>query len=165
MKALKANKFKVGDEVEIVKLDKTIQHFGGESVLEPVGTKAFVAWVDVTGEEVWIDKDIYSYHADDLTLVKNEVLETQTYNPLIAQEGGGHYKDRGIQPLEYTMQNNLSFCEGNVVKYISRYKSKNGIEDLAKVIHYALLASYEEYGEQGSTELKERVLKLLGEHG
>ena len=165
MKALKANKFKVGDEVEIVKLDKTIQHFGGEGVLSPVGTKTFVTYVDVTGEEVKIYEDMYSYHADDLTLVKNEVLETKLYNPLIAQEGGGHYKDKGIQPLEYTMQNNLSFCEGNVVKYISRYKSKNGIEDLAKVIHYALLASYEEYGEQGSTELKEKVLKLLGEHG
>ena len=161
----KVNKFKVGDEVKIVKLDKTIKHFGGEWVLSPVGTKAFVTWVAVTGEEVEIDKDVYSYHADDLTIVKNEVLETQAYNPLIAQEGGGHYKNRGIQPLEYTMQNNLSFCEGNVVKYISRYKSKNGIEDLAKVIHYALLASYEEYGEQGSTELKEKVLKLLGEHG
>ena len=165
MNALKTNKFKVGDKVEIVKLDKTIEHFGGVEVLSPVGTKTFVTYVNVTGEEVEIDEDIYSYHADDLTLVKNEVLETQVYNPLVAQEGGGHYKDRGIQPLEYTMQNNLSFCEGNVVKYISRYKSKNGIEDLAKVIHYALLASYEEYGEQGSTELKEKVLKLLGEHG
>ena len=165
MNALKTNKFKVGDEVEIVKLDKTIQHFGWVSGLKPVGTKAFVTYVDETGEEVEIDTGMYSYHTDDLTLVKNEVLETQAYNPLIAQEGGGHYKDRGIQPLEYTMQNNLSFCEGNVVKYISRYKSKNGIEDLAKVIHYALLAAYEEYGEQGSTELKEKVLKLLGEHG
>ena len=165
MNALKTNKFKVGDEVEIVQLDKTIKLFGGEEVLSPVGTKTFVTYVNVTGEEVEIDEDIYSYHADDLTLIKNEVLESKPYNPLIAQEGGGHYKDRGIQPLEYTMQNNLSFCEGNVVKYISRYKSKNGIEDLAKVIHYALLASYEEYGEQGSTELKEKVLKLLGEHG
>ena len=165
MNALKTNKFRVGDEVEIVKLDKTIKHFGEGEVMSPVGTKTFVTYVNVTGEEVGIDEDIYSYHADDLTLVKNEVLETQAYNPLVAQEGGGHYKDRGIQPLEYTMKNNLSFCEGNVVKYISRYKSKNGIEDLAKVIHYALLASYEEYGEQGSTELKEKVLKLLGEHG
>lgn len=166
MNALKANKFRVGDEVEIVKLDKTTKHFGGEwGILSPVGTKTFVTYVNVTGEEVEIDEDIYSYHADDLTLVKNEVLETQVYNPLVAQEGGGHYKNRGIQPLEYTMKNNLSFCEGNVVKYISRYKSKNGIEDLAKVIHYALLASYEVYGEQGSTELKEKVLKLLGEHG
>ena len=164
MNALKANKFRVGDEVEIVKLDKTIQHFGGASVLKPVGTRAFVTWIVETEEEVKISEDIYSYHTSDLVLV-NGKEETQVYNPLIAQEGGGHYKNRGIQPLEYTMQNNLSFCEGNVVKYISRYKSKNGIEDLAKVIHYALLAAYEEYGEQGSTELKEKVLKLLGEHG
>ena len=164
MNALKTNKFKVGDEVKIVKLDETIKHFGGASVLEPVGTKAFVTWISVTGEVVEIDTGIYSYHTSDLVLV-NGKIETQSYNPLIAQEGGGHYKNRGIQPLEYTMQNNLSFCEGNVVKYISRYKSKNGIEDLAKVIHYALLSAYEEYGEQGSTELKEKVLKLLGEHG
>ena len=164
MNALKASKFRVGDEVEIVKLDKTIQHFGGASGLKHVGTKAFVTYVDVTGEEVMVYADIYSYHASDLALV-NGKEKPQTYNPLVAQEGGGHYKNRGIQPLEYTMKNNLSFCEGNVVKYISRYKSKNGIEDLAKVIHYALLASYEEYGEQGSTELKKKVLKLLGEHG
>ena len=165
MNALKTNKFKVGDEVEIVKLDKTIQHFGGAGgILSPIGTKTYITYIGETGEEVGIDKDIYSYHASDLVLV-NGKEESQTYNPLIAQEGGGHYKDRGIQPLEYTMQNNLSFCEGNVVKYISRYKSKNGIEDLAKVIHYALLSAYEEYGEQGSTELKEKVLKLLGEHG
>ena len=165
MNALKAKKFRVGDEVKIVKLDKTIKHFGGAGVLSPLGTTAFITYVGETGKGVEIDEDEYAYHADDLTLVKNEVLETQAYNPLFAQEGGGHYKNRGIQPLEYTMQNNLSFCEGNVVKYISRYKSKNGVEDLAKVIHYALLASYEEYGEQGSTELKEKVLKLLGEHG
>ena len=59
MNALKTNKFKVGDEVEIVKLDKTIQHFGGEAVLSPVGTKTFVTYVNVTGEEVEIDEDIY----------------------------------------------------------------------------------------------------------
>ena len=94
-----------------------------------------------------------------------EEVNTQAYNPLVSQEGGGHYKDKGIQPIQYTMQNKLSFCEGNVVKYISRYKNKNGIEDLAKVIHYALLAAYEEYGEEGSTELKNKVLKLLGVDG
>ena len=144
----------------------TIEHFKSDNpkVREALN-KLFFNLGCTLPDKVEIDKDIYTYHADDLTLVKNEVLETQAYNPLIAQEGGGHYKNRGIQPLEYTMKNNLSFCEGNVVKYISRYKSKNGVEDLAKVIHYALLSAYEEYGEQGSTELKEKVLKLLGEHG
>ena len=164
MIALKANKFKVGDYVKIINHKNTVDMFGGVGLLSLVGTKTFVTYVDVTGELVMIDTDMYSYHASDLVLV-NDKTGSKPYNPLNTQEGGGHYKNRGIQPLEYTMQNNLSFCEGNVVKYISRYKSKNGIEDLAKVIHYALLAAYEEYGEQGSTELKEKVLKLLGEHG
>lgn len=163
MNALKANKFKVGDVVELTSLYNTVKHIGRADVMYFIGTKVVVTWVDATGEEVMIGKSRWLYHVDDLALVSRK--EPQTYNPLIAQEGGGHYKNRGIQPLEYTMQNNLSFCEGNVVKYISRYKDKNGIEDLAKVIHYALLSAYEEYGEQGSTELKEKVLELLGEHG
>ena len=165
MKALTANKFRVGDEVEIVKLDKTIKLLGGEGLLSPVGTKTFVTYVNVTGEEVEIDEDIYSYHADDLTLVENEVLETQAYNPLIAQEGGGHYKNRGIQPIEYSEANNLGACQHSVVKYITRHQDKNGIEDLSKIIHFTFLEAYFKYGEQGSTELKEKVLKLLGEHG
>ena len=55
------------------------------------------------------------------------------------QIGGSHYKDMAIQPIEYIYKNNLGFCEGNVVKYITRWKTKNGIEDLRKVIHYAEL--------------------------
>lgn len=166
MKALKANKFRVGDEVEIVKLDKTIQHFGGAGgILSPIGTKTYITYVDVTGKEVEIDKDMFSYHADDLTLIKNEVLESKPYNPLIAQEGGGHYKNRGIQPIEYSEANNLGACQHSVVKYITRHQDKNGIEDLSKIIHFTFLEAYFKYGDQGSTELKEKVLKLLGEHG
>lgn len=91
--------------------------------------------------------------------------DTYTYNPFGVQVGGAHYKGGGIQPLEYTMKNKLTFCEGNVVKYISRYRSKNGIEDLAKVVHYTLLTAYEEYGEEGSTALANRVLNMLGVKG
>jgi hypothetical protein len=36
-------------------------------------------------------------------------------------------------------QKRFGFCEGNIVKYITRWKTKNGIEDLRKVIHYAEL--------------------------
>lgn len=52
------------------------------------------------------------------------------------QIGGGHYKDMAIQPIEYTLANALGFCEGNVVKYVSRYQHKNGVEDLEKAKHY-----------------------------
>jgi len=172
MKALKANKFRVGDKVEVIEDNNTTawfdaenQYIFGEIVKVVSCYPEPVYLVKVEWYTGVYDNGTFKFRNKHLKLVNQCKEETQTYNPLIAQEGGGHYKNRGIQPLEYTMQNNLSFCEGNVVKYISRYKSKNGIEDLAKVIHYALLASYEEYGEQGSTELKEKVLKLLGEHG
>ena len=52
------------------------------------------------------------------------------------QEGGTHYMDMDIQPIEYITRNNLGYCEGNVVKYVSRYKAKNGVEDLRKARHY-----------------------------
>jgi hypothetical protein len=52
------------------------------------------------------------------------------------QIGGSHYKNKGIQPIEYIMANKLSFCEGNVVKYVSRWRDKNGIDDLLKAKHY-----------------------------
>lgn len=57
-------------------------------------------------------------------------------NPLDVQIGGEHYKDMVIQPVEFILANKLGFCEGNIVKYISRYKVKGGVQDLEKVIHY-----------------------------
>lgn len=154
------NKFKVGDK--IVRVQCPWSDMPLESVRD-VSSVTNEEEMQVSGHEgiSWLSK-YFELVGDELIVNNLADSETKTYNPLIAQEGGGHYKDKGIQPLEYTMQNNLSFCEGNVVKYISRYKSKNGIEDLAKVIHYALLASYEEYGEEGSTKLRDKVLKLLG---
>ena len=41
-----------------------------------------------------------------------------------------------IQPVDYIMKNELGFCEGNVVKYISRWRQKNGRDDLLKARHY-----------------------------
>jgi len=52
------------------------------------------------------------------------------------QEGGSHYKDCAIQPVEYIFANNLGFAEGNVVKYVTRWKSKGGVGDLKKARHY-----------------------------
>jgi len=52
------------------------------------------------------------------------------------QVGGNHYKNMKIQPIDYIQANDLGFCAGNVVKYVSRYQSKNGVEDLRKARHY-----------------------------
>ena len=65
-------------------------------------------------------------------------------NALQTQEGGNHYKDMKIQPMEYILANDLGFCEGNVIKYVSRWRRKNGIEDLKKAIHnLEILIEYE----------------------
>lgn len=61
---------------------------------------------------------------------------SQEANALDTQIGGQHYKDLAIQPLEYIVKNNLPYCEGNIIKYISRWRNKNGLEDLLKVKHY-----------------------------
>ncbi len=55
---------------------------------------------------------------------------------LNVQVGGSHYKDMPIQPIEYIHRNGLGFIAGNVVKYITRYEKKNGLEDLNKARHY-----------------------------
>lgn len=80
-----------------------------------------------------------------LQAMPNEAAkETNMYPPLNdvnnaandRQEGGSHYKGKAIQPWDYIISNELGYLEGNVVKYVSRYKEKNGLEDLKKARHY-----------------------------
>ena len=52
------------------------------------------------------------------------------------QVNGNHYKLMMIQPLEYALANDLGICEHAVVKYISRWKMKGGVDDLRKAINY-----------------------------
>ena len=59
--------------------------------------------------------------------------------PQDKQIGGSHYKNMVIQPYEFMSKNELTFFQGNVIKYVCRYKQKNGIQDLEKVIHYCQL--------------------------
>ena len=66
--------------------------------------------------------------------------------PLDTQVGGSHYKDCGIQPVEYIHANKLDYFEGNVVKYITRHRTKGqGKKDIEKAIHYAQLILELEY--------------------
>ena len=52
------------------------------------------------------------------------------------QVAGTHYKAKPIQPWDYIIANGLGYLEGNIVKYISRWRDKGGIDDLRKVMHY-----------------------------
>ena len=56
------------------------------------------------------------------------------------QVGGDHYKDCKIQPVEYIHANGLDYFEGNVIKYVTRHRTKGeGKKDIEKAIHYAQL--------------------------
>ena len=66
--------------------------------------------------------------------------------PLDKQVGGNHYKNCGIQPVQYIHANNLDYLEGNVIKYITRHRTKGqGKKDIEKAIHYAQLILELEY--------------------
>ena len=59
--------------------------------------------------------------------------------PQSRQVGGSHYKKMKIQPYEFIAKNDLSFFQGNVVKYVCRYQRKGGAEDIKKIMHYCQL--------------------------
>lgn len=63
-------------------------------------------------------------------------MPTPSHGGLGRQVGGGHYKDMAIQPVEFIHKNQIPYLEGNVIKYLCRWRSKNGIEDLRKAAHY-----------------------------
>jgi hypothetical protein len=67
------------------------------------------------------------------------------------QVGGSHYNKYAIQPTEYIIKNNLPFCEGNVIKYVTRWKDKGGVEDLKKARHYLDLLIENEEIEESAT--------------
>lgn len=61
-------------------------------------------------------------------------------NALLTQVGGSHYKNLNMQPVEFIVKANLSYIQGNIVKYITIYKDKNGLHDIEKCMRYAQLA-------------------------
>ncbi len=47
-----------------------------------------------------------------------------------------HYKQGNIEVIDYILDQKFNYMEGNVIKYVSRYKTKNGLEDLKKAQWY-----------------------------
>ena len=51
------------------------------------------------------------------------------------QVGGSHYKSK-MECWDYILSNDLGYLEGTAIKYITRWKKKNGVEDIQKAIHF-----------------------------
>lgn len=75
------------------------------------------------------------------------------------QVAGSHYQKLKIQPIEYILANKMPFCEGAIIKYISRWKDKGGVEDLRKIKQFCdFLIEEEEQNQAPLTAMDERRL-------
>ena len=54
---------------------------------------------------------------------------------LETQIDGTHYTRLAIQPMEYSMANELDACQHTIIKYVTRFRDKGGLKDLEKARH------------------------------
>ena len=76
-----------------------------------------------------IDQKVVEMLAKELS---QETINISAFN---MQVDGDHYKKLKIQPMEYNHANNIPFAEGNVIKYVTRWRDKGGLKDIDKAIH------------------------------
>ena len=82
----------------------------------------------------YAEADLTYREVCDAVATRNQAKRTQIRDER-TQIGGEHYK-LPIQPIDFIVKNNIPFREANIIKYVVRYKNKNGIEDLKKARHY-----------------------------
>ncbi len=74
-----------------------------------------------------------------------------------SQEGGSHYKGFPIQPIDYAEENKLTATEFSIVKYVTRHRTKNGLEDLKKAMHFLQMLFFRFYGIRVYVEYGEKT--------
>jgi len=80
------------------------------------------------------------------------------------QVGGSHYKKMKIQPMQYSMANELDACQHTIVKYVTRHWDKAGKKDLYKAMHTVLLLIEEKYAwTDKDSAILEAVMGAMGE--
>lgn len=102
--------------------------------------------VEKVGKGCWIEKGFVEMGINEEFFEIVDIKKSES--PLDKQVSGTHYKDCGIQPIEYIHANGLNYFEGNAVKYITRHRKKNGKADIEKAIHYLELMLELEYKEE-----------------
>ena len=101
-------------------------------LLDVIGyTYKMVEEVQQTG---LLDPALYPYPPNKLST--NEYVDKITGRTLPDHISPQHYQQGNIQVLDFITDQKFSYLEGNIVKYICRYKTKNGLEDLEKADYY-----------------------------
>lgn len=66
----------------------------------------------------------------------NVMTGMASQKPNQSQIGGDHYRKCAIQPWDYVIANELDYFQGSIIKYVTRWRDKNGVEDLKKAQHF-----------------------------
>jgi hypothetical protein len=87
-------------------------------------------------------------------MLRDAMFANSSEAALDKQVAGSHYAERSIQPVQYIHANGIGYFEGNVIKYVTRWRDKGGIADLEKAKHYIEmlieLESAEQHGKHSS---------------
>lgn len=127
------SKFKVGDKVRLISAQ-------GISSLEK-GNIYTVSKLSEDLDDVIIlhgYETLGGYRTYRFELVQAEGLDVENSNLIDNQD---HYKKAGVEPIElmkqnFTKEEYSGFLQGNIIKYLLRFKRKNGVEDLKKALTY-----------------------------
>jgi hypothetical protein len=101
------------------------------------------ACISCVNYDKWVSRDVFKNIDNHGEAMVERVIPPPQYAPkdvafnaLDVQVAGSHYKKHGIQPVEYIHTNKIGYFEGNVIKYVTRWRDKGGIADLEKAKHY-----------------------------
>lgn len=115
-----------------------------------VNEKELIHFFDIIGEDkepipIGFESVIYKEDIGEkmCQVYKEELLEAIDEEEAV--KNPSHYTNGGIEPMDFIFSNGMNFLEGNIVKYITRYKFKNGLQDLKKARVYLdrLINEYE----------------------
>lgn len=73
---------------------------------------------------------------DEYFKARNEALERLIEGVNQEQIGGEHYKLAKFQHWDFVIANKLGYFEGQITKYVCRWRDKGGVNDLKKSVHY-----------------------------
>lgn len=135
MKITNNTKFKKGDrlgsaEVKSTLLVQEVRKNGVVFLNEQSGVSQFLPTL-VIGSRLRAFEKI---KAKPVLKTKNQTAEAPEKTGAILNPD--HYRQGAIQPWDFILSQKMDFLEGNIIKYVTRYKSKNGVEDLQKAKVY-----------------------------
>lgn len=98
----------------------------------------------------YVEIEDYGFHVYSDRLQKDSPIEGDGMASQAGESlevGGTHYQT-AIEPWDFIFANGIDFDAGNAIKYLCRYKEKNGAEDIRKAISYCRHILKTQYGEE-----------------